>query len=192
MSDLKLGEKIVGVAQRDAIHIAVLPCIVGQDYLNVGESVRLMTGSSEVVISAEHGEQGIGVIDPFLRDWSVRKGDRVWVYLVPNTVTGLRHHWEHPAIDNPPKMSAPELDLRQWCDRLSFDFDEVVAAGQELKKTGKDKSEWGTYIVRRGQDLHSSGELGEDLNVFWELLEAYLNLKFTDVEKAELGWSCSC
>lgn len=192
MSDLKLGAKIVGTAQRDAIHIAVLPCVLGEDYLSPGEPVRFLAGSTDTIISARYGAAGFGIVDPFLTDYGLKKGDKVWVYLTPNTVTGLRHHWEHPAIDNLRKMSDSELELRQWCDRLSFDFDNVVDAGKELKKTDKDASEWGPYITRQGRDLHSASELGEEEAEFWKLLEAYLKLKFTADEKEKVGWSCSC
>jgi hypothetical protein len=42
----------------------------------------------------------IGIVDPFL-DQPVRPGEEFWVFVYPNTITGMRHYWQHPAFANP-------------------------------------------------------------------------------------------
>lgn len=78
---------------RDAMHFAVAP---------VEASVRLrpgchvgLTEDGEAEISST--KDCIGIVDPFLKEW-VEVGQRFWLFLYPNTITGLRHVWSHSAF----------------------------------------------------------------------------------------------
>jgi hypothetical protein len=85
---------------RDAIHIACLPVLVSE----------VMMPGQHVGIDEDRGEypdiwvcktgEWIGIIDPFLKH-PVVEGDRVWMLMYPGTITGLRHHWKHPALPTP-------------------------------------------------------------------------------------------
>src|SRR5712664_3831229 len=76
------------------------------------------------------------VIDPFLGcdmdSAMVKKGDLVWCFLKPGTITGLRHEWTHPGIDNqrPPKNEA-EKWLRSFADKWNFDYDSMIGVASQ-------------------------------------------------------------
>lgn len=102
-----------GYDKRDAIHIAVLPVKVGSVYLSPGEYMTL-NKKKEAVSASE--PRAIGIIDPFLR-LDAKKGDTVFCFLKPGTVTGLRHVWTHPDLSEEeveqPQQSKVNLDSNQ-------------------------------------------------------------------------------
>jgi hypothetical protein len=93
-----LGHLADNTARRDAVHVAVAPVVAGEE-LSPGERVAL----------GKYGEaygptsKPIGIVDPFLTE-NVQRGQRFWLFLLPNTVTSLRHVWTHPAF----KVTIPE------------------------------------------------------------------------------------
>jgi hypothetical protein len=81
---VKLGELVPDdLGGRDAVHVAVV-AMVATRVMQPGE--RLTNG----------------MVDPFLSS-PVQPGQRFWFCLFPGTVTGLRHHWRHPAYDGDEK-----------------------------------------------------------------------------------------
>jgi hypothetical protein len=98
----KIGEFLIGNEGRDAIHIAIAPVVAGED-LESGRDIEFSEEGNPVVVSAFIGE-GIGIVDPYLPR-NVKKGERFYMFLYPNTVTSLRHVWTHPAF----KIKVPEL-----------------------------------------------------------------------------------
>lgn len=88
-----LGDLPSEDARRDCIHVAVYPGTAAC-FLRPGDRVGF----------AKHRERGdfsvatdevIGVVDPFLtRD--VAPGDRFWLMLFPDSISGLRHVWTSP------------------------------------------------------------------------------------------------
>jgi hypothetical protein len=81
---------------RDAIHIAVYPA-VARGFLEPAAPVHLVEGGRADNCSRNSGDC-IGIVDPYLRR-QVRPGQRFFVFLMPNTITSLRHVWTLPAID---------------------------------------------------------------------------------------------
>lgn len=81
-----------GERRRDAIHIAVAP---------VTASCRLTPGEHVGLIEKDNAElvgpcaENIGIVDPFLSA-DVEAGQRFWLLLYPDSITGLRHVWTHP------------------------------------------------------------------------------------------------
>ncbi len=120
---------VTGEPHRDAIHIAIMPVILGEDHIRPGQSVKLAYGTSNQVLPENYrNEEAIGVIDPFLDSWAMpRKGDMVWLFLKPGSITGMRHQWTHPKIDNihPPSCEG-EKWLRLFAQKWNFDYDEMV------------------------------------------------------------------
>lgn len=100
MSDkVPIGKLAEPGAGRDAIHVAVAPCVAFDDLLP-GEHVGLVAipGNTEL---AGRVAVPAGIVDPFLTV-PVRKGQRFYLCLYPDTVTGLRHVWKHPAFPGGP------------------------------------------------------------------------------------------
>jgi len=85
---------------RDAVHIAVIP-VTATESLKPGEHIGLVHDDNEHV-----GRSGanIGIVDPFLVE-EVEPGQRFYLFLYPNTVTGMRHAWSHPAFRALPKTT---------------------------------------------------------------------------------------
>lgn len=92
MSDTKLGILLDDAAQRDAIHVAIAP-VVAAELLSPGQHIGI---DSEGKASC-HATK-IGIVDPFLVA-DVEAGQRFYLCLYQNTVTGMRHQWVHPAFE---------------------------------------------------------------------------------------------
>lgn len=184
-TELMIGHLIEGFAERDAIHVPVIPLVAGER-LYRSSRFRLFSGSRDVALSATYiGAKAIGIVDPFLWGLFVEKDERFWGFLFPGTLVGIRHHWSHPDFDSPRIITNEhEKWLRDFCDRWNFDYD-------ELRDAGVGTSDW-REIIARGVDLHSPDELGEDLGLFWEHLEAMTGMKFDDPHRSGVVWSCSC
>jgi hypothetical protein len=186
-----IGRKLKGDEKRDAIHIAVLPAILGDDSLYAGKRVKLRLGEPNVVVSATGEHDSIGIVDPFLDGYNnyPKKGDRVWIFMNPGMTTGMRHEWTNPQVDNLPKFSGSEAEIfiRNFAEEWNFDYHELIA-----NASAESESEWGNYITAHGVDLHHRSELGDDHDKFWECLEVLTGKKFDAEHRERFGWSCSC
>jgi hypothetical protein len=187
-----IGKLLVGQHERDAIHIAVLPVICGAQYLCAGEHIKLQLGTIETAIRAQEPADSHGIVDPFITD-TIYRGQQFWMFVTPNTVTGLKHVWDHPmlkAASNVQRvMGSPELWLRQFAERWNFDYDEMIRTASSMSESD---GEWDNYITAQGVDLHSRGELGEDYDLFWMNLESMTGRSYSQPYREKLGWSCSC
>lgn len=196
MSDIhKLLGKLIdrdayerGEIQRDCIHIAVVPLIAGDDRLSRGREFQLAYGTTNIALAADadYGHPIHGIVDPFLRisqnRWRIDEGEIFWGFLLPGTVTGMRHHWHHPAFDELPTAGPAETWLRSFAQRWNFDYNEMISTGLQ----GEDN------ICAMGRDLHGAGELGDDLELFWKHLSDLVDRQFDDAHKESVGWTCSC
>lgn len=192
MSEANLGERPDENSLRDAVHVALVPMIAGGN-LYPGQKFKLKYGTKNVALAGEYSnnDEWVGIVDPFLSGWSVEKGQMFWGVLRPNTVTGMRHHWKHPVFDEIVEeervteqlsRSDAEIWIRNFCDEWNFDYDELIHAATST----------GNWVVANGIDLHSSGELGEDHDLFWANLEVLMDRKFDKAHRGSMGWSCSC
>lgn len=174
-------------AARDAIHVAIVPLIAGTR-LGIGAKFKLKFGTTDVALPADYDEaNAIGIVDPFLSGYEVEEGQRFYGVLFPGTVTGMRHHWEHPAfIEKKVEVNEHELWLRNFCDEWNFDYDQLIAAG-----VGSIDPDW-RYATARGIDLHNRDELGEDYELFWFHLEKLTGQQFDKDHRDGMGWSCTC
>lgn len=134
MSDVLLGSTPDSKAERDAVHVAIIP-MEASEKLRPGQRVGIVGEK----LAGPLGKV-VGVVDPFLRA-SVLKGERFWLFLLPNTVTGMRHHWAHPMFPDVPVVeegdkAAAEKWLREQCETLGCRFDDLVSDDSELVTGG--------------------------------------------------------
>jgi len=177
MSELKLGRIIDGEADRDAIHIAVAPLIA---------HVRLLPGQ-DVGVDGDKSSSidPIGIVDPFLKE-IVHPGQRFWVFLYPNTVTGMRHEWRHPAFQSVALVD-PELDrsiqfLRDAAVELETDYDSLLSPCHEICN--------GDYVIERGNDNWRFSWNRLVCEGFWEHYERVTKRQVPESDRG--GYSCSC
>ncbi len=92
-----IGELCGEDARRDAIHFAVAPVESAEREIWAGAHVRLDREGKARECTIEDRHLAIGIVDPFLTK-PILKGQKFWLFLYPNTITGLRHIWTHPAF----------------------------------------------------------------------------------------------
>jgi hypothetical protein len=102
----EIGKILTGNHERDAIHIAVAP-VIAKETLVPGQAVGLIEDSVDIV--GKHANP-IGIVDPFLTT-SVRRGEKFWMFLYPNTITSLKHNWTHPAFE--------DAEVKKMLDKVS-------------------------------------------------------------------------
>lgn len=113
MTETKLGQLIGPDAGRDAVHIALSPAIA-HERLWPGDHVGFIeAGNTELV---GYKEPHVGIVDPYLPD-RVAKGQRFFLCLYPQTTTGLRHVWTHPAF--PSEETKLDRLSHEWADSYS-------------------------------------------------------------------------
>lgn len=184
MEKVKLGELLNGTEERDAIHIAIAPVVAGR-YLSPGDHVGL----------DEKGEatkdcDPIGIVDPFLGD-RVKKGERFYLCLYPNTVTSLRHHWRHFSFPETDKVDATkEQAAKDWLKWYAAtiarpydrEFGEDVAYAKFMAEALRGE------IYYYGNDCHSSAEV-EHADQLFENLSIVFGRR---VGPGDFEYSCGC
>ena len=75
----KIGQTLNGPNPgRDAVHIAIIPMVATRT-LQPGQHLKF------------------GIVDPYLEQ-PVEPNEVYYLFLYPNSVTSLRHVWEHPSF----------------------------------------------------------------------------------------------
>jgi hypothetical protein len=191
MSDQTLdtiGKKLKGGERRDAVHFAVAPVRV-EGFLRSGERVKFAAGTTDVVVAWDYDDTPpVGIIDPFLEDHYVADGDRCWIFLYPNTITGLRHEWTHPAFpDQQPQPVAQQDETpREYSERWLRGFAEKYRGDYNRMIAG----------VADGTGAH----FGEDLEYgdfrpgseFWHHVSVVTGKTFTDKHMQNTSFRCAC
>lgn len=179
MSDLKLGQLIEGEAFRDAIHVAVAP-VVAADILNPGQHVAFIDGDTERVGSVVGSRKAIGIVDPFLNTL-VPRGRRFWLYLFPNTVTGMRHEWQHPAFPTTAKEDSKQSKAEQWLRAFAViheaDYAEMINAA--MNGTGC------CFGTTSGPEETRGWE-------FWNYMEELTGREFSEDHRRDVPFRCAC
>lgn len=141
MSDIRLGTLIATpeLPPRDAIHIAIAPVIAGET-LYPGDHIGLLPSGEA---SKDKDIIKIGIVDPFLpKGMSLSKGTKFYMCLYQLTVTGMRHHWSHPAF-NEEYSSIPDKEFSiNWITKHAkergFSYDQLMNFAKEDFAVGQD------------------------------------------------------
>lgn len=186
---LPIGKKIDGEQQRDAFHIAVAP-VTAVETLYPGQHIGFATDEidTDQVTSKIASGMCIGIVDPFLTA-AVYPGEQFFMFLYPNTVTGMRHHWQHPAFDGGDngKMSDAaeklkgdaEKYLRDFASSAGISYDELIDAATRCYRSGEYWHDGGRF----------EGVYCED--EFWDNYEIVTGFKVSPDERGNV-FSCSC
>jgi hypothetical protein len=178
-----IGKPLKEHMERDAIHIAIAP-VVAAGSLAPGERVGFLRESGMVV--SPDAKEIIGIIDPYLTEVT-RKGQTVWLFLFPNTVTSLRHEWMHPAFNTRetevtvPRETAKERSekwMRDFADGTDLSYDRLLRAADVWVDSGE------YYTFGHDIDAHIPEE-------FWDHYET-IRGKRVPANKRESFFSCSC
>jgi hypothetical protein len=189
-----LGTIIGPFEQRDAVHIAVFPVQCGeQAKLRPGDHCYI--GSDGLAYYAESSAIGMGIVDPFIEQKRISRGEWFWLMVYPRQITSLAHVWEHPAF--PPSEAGvskakSEAWLRNFCSHADCpEFEIVVQAvttgytSADGEETGEINTDWGdAYVHFRNLDAHAAIP-----PEFWKHMSNYTGKRF-DVQPA--SFSCSC
>lgn len=117
-NDIKLGTTPGPDAQRDAIHIAIIPVIAGGP-LNRGSAVTL-NSNGHAIIALDN--IGIGLIDPFRLEDEVETGSRVWLLLYQAAHTGL-------------EATEDQLWMSRYAIELGYTYSHVMDAAKKYIDT---------------------------------------------------------
>ena len=165
---------------RDAVHVAIIP-MEAAELLRPGQRVGIVNGK------AGPSEVTLGIVDPYLTD-IVSKGEKFWLCLLPNTVTGMKHHWEHPRFAEnliqaqETSKENSEKWLRDYASRMNSHEDKEQAF-ETLIRGLKEQS-----LFAHGTDLHGFYEL-DDSEYLKKHAEIYLGIS---INWEEFEFSCSC
>ena len=134
MSDQpKLGQLIEGEAHRDAVHVAVVPCIAKTKHYP-GDHVNAELHHGDWVVTVGK-DNPIGVVDPFLKA-PLKHGDHFYLYLYPGSAIGLRHVYRHPVLDHDiirketmEALNAPAVEyIRECAGMIDMTYTDLIEA----------------------------------------------------------------
>jgi hypothetical protein len=189
----KLGALITGEAERDAVHVAVVPMLAHRT-LTAGEHIGV--SKADTGVSADLGpmcDDLIGIVDPFLRV-KVKPNEQFYLFLYPGTVISLRHHYRHPVLDHEEirretleALNAPAVQrMRQWAASFGITYREALQHTELYLLTGK-----GAVLDGLNGGMNASTDDYPDGGTFWGDYEQLTMRKVPDEQKKDF-FSCSC
>jgi hypothetical protein len=182
-----IGQLTTPNANRDAIHVAIIP-VISDEVLSAGAHVGVVSMSSMGVKVSRNAKTKIGIIDPFLKELYTSKNSACWLFLYPKTVTNLRHDWSHPDLDKENfvnKSTQKEISQNWLWDyaRRHDNYNSPRVAYETLIDNA-----YNGDIVYQGHDLHSIDELDSAEELMFHL-SVVLGKKVT---LDDFNYGCSC
>lgn len=188
----KLGKMPLGPnEQRDAVHIAVAP-VVAAESLTPGQRITFaLEGNRESVVGAT-GENAIGIVDPFIRG-GVWEGARFWMFLLPNTITSLRHQWTHPVFGDDTTKSESQAWIEAFAAELNQTYSRLMDAATYWQAGEEDiasaRSKWNDNYTYDNTEQYKNVDYAK-WPIFWKHYEIVTGRKVKDHEAT--FFTCSC
>lgn len=174
-----LGKIIAQPQQRDAIHIAVAPVIATEKLYPGQEVVWGDAHTNDGVRAGVVGEMPLGIVDPYLKG-PVFPNQTFWMFLMPGTVTVVRHEWVHPAFSaHVAGAVGSEKYVRDMAERLDMTPGRLIEAAKDFLHEGR-------YLTG-GSEMEGEFTPPE----FWPHFENLTGIK-VDEDHRENFFSCSC
>ncbi len=171
---MMLGETIKEDADRDAIHIAILPVICGENWLIPGTWIKLKDGE------AYRCDKSDMIVDPFLTR-SVVKGEKFYACLRPGIVTEMKHVWKSPVVDTPQRIPMDTKIIHDIAARCRVSYEELI-------EVAKRKVINGLYAMDNRETYKDVSDA--EWKEFWKVFEEVTGLDASDENWAP--FSCSC
>jgi hypothetical protein len=172
-----LGTLIGENEKRDAIHLAVEPVVANED-LYPGEDIGLISPGV-----GGRSDKPVGIVDPFLEEEIVKKGQHFWLVLYPRQITSLRHVWSHPAFPEEPEVSSPSQTVFTEEEEMKIKRVNGIISGSEqwLRNfcANNDCPSYETVmeVVMSDED---QGDIDEDYGHTWKKNDDYIVFYGTD------------
>ncbi len=119
---------IITEGGRDAIHLAVEPCVAGEK-LYPGQDIGILDG-----VATTKAAKMLGIVDPFIKGF-VPQGAMFWLVVYPRQITSLRHVWSHPDFEEKKIEAEPtdpveksKLWIRNFADLIRQHPDSLMVA----------------------------------------------------------------
>ena len=179
-----LGSIIEDKQSRDAIHMAVAP-VIADTKLFPGQPIGFVAAEKNTVGQTS---RSIGIVDPFL-EGAVFPGQTFWMLIYPNTITGLRHEWTHPAFDGAEEAKQDDVDSRQWlkdfAEKAGLAYSKLLAIIQEYVE---EDEVWVEQGSQRAQNAFEDVAKDE----FWKHIKNVTGMKRPESPDWHMPFSCTC
>ena len=176
-----LGRLVTDDQPRDAVHIAVVPVVAGEDTW-AGQHVGLEEGK------LSRKAKNIGVVDPFLTV-PVKAGEKCWLFLYPGSITSLSHLWSHPAFDQQDAgRISKDVHIAKSKAWIAEHAELLGLSADVLMENGSSWLEYDDYIVQ-----HGSERWRDNFNPteFWHHYEVITG-KVVPEDKKQSFYCCTC
>lgn len=186
-----LGKKPDENAQRDAVHIAIIPVMAGEP-LTRGRCVDLrFDGGGKLAAFGPNGERpAVGIVDPFYMQL-IQPGERFWLLMFPDTVTNLRHDWTHPVFEKAQRSELTHATIEDAQKYLRFVAEEAGLSYNALLRYAKVYLQDGEHLTLR-EDIPECLTSREGLQKFWDAFEIVTRIGAPKgfIEQSFAGCSC--
>lgn len=198
MKDIDLTLKPSIESRKDAIHVAIIPLIAGEN-LSPGTYVSLNRETKQGVKSRAPDKNfsgPLGVVNPFYQG-QIKKGEVFYLLLTPGTVMSIRHDWTHPEFKEMDEENQENVEGKNNLSRLSLkqqiarEFLEAyaISIGSDLDELLYRTRDYLLHDEYWNEGARFDGEYLPD--GFWSYYEDYTNTKVEDGKRYSF-FSCSC